>query len=326
MNRIKLSLGATCLVLSLSMTSPAAVASETYPSQPITIVVGYAAGGTTDIIARLIGKSLSDSMGQPVIVENRAGAAGNVGAEYVSKAKPDGYTLMMGTAGNMTINPLIYKMNFDTVQDFDPISLVATLPNLMVVNPNVPVTTVQEFVAWAKDKPDVFFASSGVGSTIHLTGELFNSAAGLNMTHVPYRGSGPAVADLIGGTGPVVMFDNMPSSISMVRGGSLKALAVTGPNREASAPEIPTVMESGFPAFNVVTWFGLFAPANTPQAIINKLNEKVVQAVKSPQVRDQLIKLGATPATTTPEQFRDIVRADRNRWAEVVKTANIELK
>lgn len=326
MKRLKTTLKATCLGLAMAVIAPSAMAAESYPDRPITIVVGYAAGGTTDIIARLVGKKLSESLGQPVVVENRAGAGGNIGAEYVTRAKPDGYTLHLGTAGNITVNPSIYTtMNFDTVKDFDPISLIATLPNLMVVNPKVPANTVKEFVAWAKDKPDVFFASSGVGSTIHLTGELFNMAADLNMTHVPYKGSGPALTDLIAGSGPVVMSDNMPSSIGMVRAGQLKALAVTGPKREASAPEIPTVMESGYPEFNVVTWFGLFAPADTPKAIVDKLNAEVVKAVKSPEVNEQLQKLGATPTTNTPAEFRKLVESDRDRWAKVVKAADIKM-
>lgn len=296
-----------------------------YPSQPIRLVVPYAAGGTTDLIARLVGQHMSTELGQPVVVENKAGAGGNIGTEEVARSAPDGYTLLLGTAGNMTANPAVYKdMSFDPIKDFQPVSLIATLPNLMVVNKNVPAKTVKEFVAWAKEQPkDVFFASSGVGATTHLTAELFNMATGMHMQHVPYKGSGPALIDLVGGTGPVVMFDNMPSAIGQVRGGALRALAVTGPTREKSEPDIPTVKESGYPEFEVVTWFGLFAPAGTPDDIVKSLNQVLLKVVHSEEVSNRLSELGATPKTTTPEEYKAIMKADTEQWAKVVETAHI---
>ncbi|NYT36490.1 tripartite tricarboxylate transporter substrate binding protein [Allopusillimonas soli] len=314
-----------CLVSALALGGSTSALAADYPSQPIRIIVPYAAGGTTDLIARLVGQHMGTALGQPVVVENKAGAGGNIGTEQVARSKPDGYTLLLGTAGNMTVNPSIYKdMSFDPIKDFQPVSLIATLPNLMVVNNKVPAKTVQEFVAWVKDNPKpVFFASSGVGSTIHLTGELFNMATGLHMEHVPYKGSGPALIDLVGGTGPSVMFDNMPSAIGMVRDGSLRALAVTGPEREKSAPDIPTVKESGYPDFSVVTWFGLFAPAGTPADVVQKLNKTLQDIVHSAEVSKKLSDLGATPKTTTPDEYTAIMKDDTAKWAKVIETAHI---
>jgi tripartite-type tricarboxylate transporter receptor subunit TctC len=314
------------LAIAFAFAMPAAVMAQTYPDKPIHIVVGYAPGGTTDIIARIIAARLTDTLGQSVIVENRPGAGGNIGADFVARAAPDGYTLQLGTAGNMTVNPSIYSnMRFDTVRDFQPISLIAELPNLMVVNPKVPAKTVKEFVAWAKSQPGkVFFASSGTGNTPHMTAELFNMAAGLSMVHVPYRGSGPALIDLIGGEGVQVMFDNMPSAIGHVRSGSLRALAVTSPERVPSEPDIPTVRESGYPDFQVVTWFGLFAPAGTPDSVVKRLNREVAEAIRTPEISKRLIELGARPVSNSPEEFRNLVKSEISRWAKVVKAANIQ--
>lgn len=314
-----------CFALVFMLCGTFTAAAANYPDQPIRLIVPYAAGGTTDLIARLVGQHMGEALGQPVIVENKAGAGGNIGTDEVARSKPDGYTLLLGTAGNMTANPAIYKdMTFDPIKDFQPISLIATLPNLMVVSKDVPAKTVKGFVAWAKERPEgVFFASSGVGATTHLTAELFNMATGLDMEHVPYKGSGPALIDLVGGTGPVVMFDNMPSAIGQVRGGALRALAVTGPVREDSAPDIPTVKESGYPDFEVVTWFGLFAPAGTPGDIVQSLNKALQEVVHSEAVSERLVELGATPRTTTPEEYGAIMKADAAQWAKVVETAHI---
>jgi tripartite-type tricarboxylate transporter receptor subunit TctC len=314
------------LAIGFAMTVPAAALAQDYPSKPIHLVVGYTPGGTTDIIARIIGARLSETLHQPVIVENRAGAGGNIGADLVAKAAPDGYTLLMGTAGTMAVNPWMYKkLPFDTVRDFAPISLVATLPNLMVVSPNVPAKTVQEFVAWAKARPGkVFFASSGTGNTPHMTAELFNQTTGLKMVHVPYKGSGPALSDLMAGTGVQVMFDNMPSAIGQARAGNVRAIAVTSPKRVESAPDIPTVAESGYPGFEVVTWFGLFAPAGTPPAVVERLNREVAEAVRNPETRKRLLDLGAEPTSNSPAQYAALVKSERDTWGKVVKSANIQ--
>jgi tripartite-type tricarboxylate transporter receptor subunit TctC len=326
MKAFKLIMRQLVLALSIAIGIPAAVMAQAYPNKPLRIVVGYTPGGTTDIIARVIAARLTVTLGQPVIVENRPGAGGNLGADSVAKAAPDGYTLQLGTAGNMTVNPSIYpNMGFDTVRDFQPISLVATLPNLMVVNPKLPAKTVQEFVAWAKSRPGkVFFASSGNGNTPHMTAELFNMAAGLSMVHVPYRGSGPALTDLIGGEGVQVMFDNMPSAIGHARSGALRAIAVTSPKRVQGEPNIPTVSESGYPDFQVVTWFGLFAPAGTPGPVVDRLHREVTEAIRTPAIRKRLIELGAEPVSNSPSEFSALVKSDIVRWAKVVKAANIQ--
>jgi tripartite-type tricarboxylate transporter receptor subunit TctC len=322
----KIKLIASWFILACAVAGASSAVADDFPTRPIRIIVGYAPGGTTDIIARIIATRLTQTLGQTVIVENRPGAGGNIGADLVAKAPPDGYTLQLGTAGNMTVNPSLYKnMPFDTVRDFQPISLIASLPNLMVVNPKVPAKTVQEFVAWAKANPGkVFFASSGIGNTPHMTGELFNLATGLSMVHVPYKGSGPALTDLIGGTGVQVMFDNMPSAIGHVRSGALRGIAVTSPERVKSEPSIPTIRESGYPDFQVVTWFGLFAPAGTPIAVVNRLNREIVEATRTPKINKQLADLGAEATSNSPSDFAALVKADRDRWAKVVKSANIQ--
>lgn len=297
-----------------------------FPKRPIRIVVGYAPGGTTDIIARLVAPGLSEVLGQPVVVENRPGAGGNVGAAVVAAAPADGYTLMMGTAGNMTVNPWIYELKFDTVRDFAPISLIAAVPNLMVVHPAVPARTVQEFIAWAKARPDkVFFASSGTGNTPHMTGELFNLRTGLKLMHVPYKGSGPALTDLIGGQGVQVSFDNMPSAIGHVRSGALRALATTGAARSAALPDLPTLQESGLKDFDVQGWFGLFAPAHTPPAIVARIHQATLAVLARPAARKSLDELGAIVVGNAPAAFAQHVAAETRVWGEVVKAAGIKL-
>ena len=303
-----------------------AISQVNFPVRPIKIIVGYAPGGTTDILARIVAERFTVSMGQPVYVENIPGAGGNLGAVAVARATPDGYTLQLGTMGNMTINPSVYKnMPIDTLKAFQPISNIAIVPNIMVVNPSVPVKNVKEFVDWAKARPgQVFFASSGNGNAPHMTGELFNLAAGLEMVHVPYKGSGPALIDLMAGQGVQVMFDNMPSAINFVRSGKLKALAVTGANRVASEPNLPTIKESGYPDFVVETWFGLFAPAGTPRPIVDKLNAEILAALRNPDIQNRLKDLGAQPAWTSPEDYQKLLESDYKKWAEVAKKAKIE--
>lgn len=314
---------ATAFALSMAA---AVQSADVYPNKPIKIVVGYVPGGTTDIIARLIGQRLSTALGQTVIIDNRAGAGGNIGAEAVARSAPDGYTLLMGTAGNMTINPSIYRdMKFDTVKDFAPISNVAAVPNVMVVNPAVPARTVQEFVAWAKSRPsNVFFASSGIGNSPHMTAELFNLATGLKMQHVPYKGSAQALTDLIGGQGVQVMFDNLPSAMGHIQSGSLRPLAVTGPNRVSALPDVPTMKEVGLPDVQIEAWFGLFAPAHTPAPIVERLNKEVLAALRTPEIQKRLQELGAHAAGNSPQEFGRLVETEVKRWAGVVKAAKIE--
>ncbi len=325
----RLSMTRRLLIAAISSTvlaSGAIAAEDKFPTRPIKIIVGYAPGGTTDIIARLVAPRMAEHLGQTVIVENRPGAGGNLGAELAARAEPDGHTLQMGTAGNMTVNPSIYaNMKFDPVRDFTPISLIAAVPNMMVINPQVPAKTVAEFIAWAKERPDrVFFASSGIGNTPHMTGELFNLTSGLSLVHVPYKGSGPALTELIGGQTAHVMFDNMPSAISHVRSGALRALATTGPKRSPAMPDLPTLQEAGLKDFDVQGWFGLFAPARTPPAVIEKLHAAVLAALAHPETRKSLDTLGAEVVGNTPAEFGELVATEVKRWAEVVKAARIE--
>src|SRR5438552_13835540 len=241
---------------------------QTYPTRPIRLVVPFPAGGTTDILAREVGQRLSMTLGQPVVIDNRPGAAGNIGADLVAKSAPDGYTLLMGTVGTHAINASLYaKMPYDHVKDFAPIILVAGVPNVLVVNPSLPVNSVQELIAYAKANPGKLnFASSGPGTSIHLSGELFKVMAGVQMTHVPYKGSAPALQDLLGGQ-VQLMFDNLPPSLPHIKAGKLRALAVTSVARSPALPDVPTIAESGLPGFEASSWFGILVPAGTPSAI-----------------------------------------------------------
>ncbi|MEK8049422.1 tripartite tricarboxylate transporter substrate binding protein [Ideonella sp. DXS22W] len=308
----------TALAALLSPLAGGALA-QTWPAKPIRLVVGYAAGGATDVIARLVGQKLGEALGQTVVVENRAGANSNLGAEAVARAPADGHTLYMFTIAN-TINASLYdKLGYDPQKDFEPVGLIAKVPNILVVNPALPIRTVADYVKFAKDKPQgISFASSGSGSSIHLSGELFKSVAKLNMLHVPYRGSAPAITDLLGGQ-VQSMFDNAPSALPHVQGGKLRAVAITSPQRSPLLPEVPTLAESGYAGFDVQSWFGLAAPAGTPRAVIDRLNTELNKLVAMPEVARRLAEMGATPATGTPEQMRAFAAAEQRRWQAVVK-------
>ncbi|WP_256977184.1 Bug family tripartite tricarboxylate transporter substrate binding protein [Bordetella genomosp. 10] len=297
-----------------------------YPSHPVTMIVGYAAGGATDIVARLLAKSLTQELGQTFVVENRTGANSNIGAEAVTRAAPDGYTLYVGSIAN-TINMTLYsKLNYDVNKDFAPIGMMASVPNILVVNPKVPVHNVKEYIAYAKAHPGkLSCASSGSGSSIHLSCELFKMETGTDILHVPYRGSGPAVADLLGGQVDS-MFDNMPSSLPHVRAGKLRALGVTTLQRVSFAPDVPTLAESGLPGFSVESWFGLMAPAGTPPAVVERLNTALNKALKDPELRATYEKSGFVlpPADNSPKAFGAFVAAETAKWAKVVKQANLK--
>ncbi|MDT7837287.1 Bug family tripartite tricarboxylate transporter substrate binding protein [Aquabacterium sp. OR-4] len=299
--------------------APALAQAQPWPAKPLRLVVGYAAGGATDVIARLVSQKLGEALGQTVVVENRAGANSNIGAEAVARAPADGHTLYVFTIAN-TINASLYdKLGYDPQKDFEPVGLIAKVPNILVVNPALPIKSVADYVKFAKDKPQgISFASSGSGSSIHLSGELFKSVARLNMLHVPYRGSAPAVTDLIGGQ-VQSMFDNAPSALPHVQGGRLRAVAVTGPQRLPLLPDVPTLAESGYAGFEVQSWFGLAAPAGTPRAVVERLNSELNKLVALPEVSKRLAEMGATPATGTPEQMRSFAGAEQRRWQAVVK-------
>ena len=319
-SRRRLTLGGVALASALAV-APLAATAAAWPTKPVTIIVPFAAGGTTDILARVIGQALTKELGQSVVVDNRAGAGGNIGAAYVAKtAAADGYTLFMGTVGTHAINQSLYKkMQFDPVKDFAPLTRVAMVPNLLVANPGKPYKTVKELIAYAKANPGkVTFGSSGNGSSIHLSGGLFNTMAGVDMIHVPYKGSAPAVTDLIGGQIDI-MFDNMPSAIQHVRSGRLRPLAVTTAKRSPELPEVPTVAEAGVPGYEATSWFGMFAPAATPAPVLATLNAALLKVLSQPDVKKKIAEQGGEPHAETPEQFATFIRAEAAKWSKVVK-------
>jgi len=319
---------AALLLAGAALLPTAARAAEAYPERPVTLVVGYAAGGATDIVARLIAKSLSDSLGQPVVVENRTGANSNIGAEVVARAKPDGYTLYVGSIAN-TINRTLYeKLNYDFKQDFAPVALLATIPNILVAHPKLPIKSVQEYIAYAKQHPGkLTCASSGSGSSIHLSCEIFKMETGTDILHVPYRGSGPAVADLLGGQVDS-MFDNLPSSLPHVKAGKLRALGVTSLERAPFAPDVPTLAESGLPGFSVQSWFAVMAPAKTPQPVVAKLNEAINQGLGSAAMREAYAAAGfVLPAEpNTPATLQKFIDSEIDKWGKVVTTAGLKVQ
>jgi tripartite-type tricarboxylate transporter receptor subunit TctC len=296
--------------------------SQPYPSKPIRFVVPYPAGGPLDTVARLLGQKVSESTKQPVIVDNKPGAGGNIGADAVAKAAPDGYTILMGAVATHAINPSLYaNMPYDAARDFIPVMQIASTPNVLVVNPSVPAANVREFIAYAKANPGKLnFGSGSTGSAGHLAGELFKTLAGIDMTHVPYKGAAPAMNDLIGGQ-IQLMFDNLASSLAQVRAGRIRALAVTTARRSSLAPELPTVAESGLPGFDINTWFGLFVPAATPREVVEKLHSEFARAITATDVREKMLSLGAEPVGNTPDEFAAYVRAEAGKYARVVKAS-----
>jgi tripartite-type tricarboxylate transporter receptor subunit TctC len=313
------------LAVSMACIAPFAFA-QAYPNHAIRLIVPFPAGGTTDILARDVAKKLTDTLGQAVVVDNRPGAGGNIGADIVAKAAPDGYTLLMGTVGTHAINPSLYaKMPYDHVKDFVPVVLVAGVPNVLVVNPSVPINSVADLIKLAKAKPGTInFASSGSGTSIHLSGELFKTMAGVDMTHVPYKGSSPALTDLMGGQ-VQIMFDNLPSSLALIKSGKLRAVAVTSLKRAPTLPDVPTIAESGLPGFEASSWFGILAPAGTPAPIIARLNAEVNKYLQSPEGNEQLLAQAAEVAGGPPEKFVAHIRAETDKWAKVVKASGAKV-
>jgi tripartite-type tricarboxylate transporter receptor subunit TctC len=286
MNRMRRRVAVALLAAGALGLVPLAHAQSGYPGKPVRLVVPFPAGGTTDILARAVAQKLSEAWGQSVVVDNRPGAGGNIGSELVARAAPDGYTLLMGTVGTHAINASLYsKMPYDHVKDFAPVILVAGVPNVLVVNPSVPVNSVPELIAYLKANPGkVNFASSGSGTSIHLSGELFKVMTGVQMTHVPYKGSAPALTDLVGGQ-VQLMFDNLPSSLAFIKAGKLRALAVTSAARAAALPDVPTIAESGVPGFEASSWVGVLAPTGTPPDVIARINAEVGMWLASPDAR-----------------------------------------
>ncbi|MEJ5153269.1 Bug family tripartite tricarboxylate transporter substrate binding protein [Comamonas sp. MYb396] len=301
---------------------PAAFAAEAFPNKPITLIVPFVAGGTTDILARIVGQSLGEELGQPVIIDNRAGAGGNIGGQFAARAPADGYTIFMGTVGTHAINEWLYKkMPFNPNKDFVPLTRVANVPNLLVANPAQPFKNVKELISYAQAHPgQVNFGSSGSGSSIHLSGELFKMMAKVDMIHIPYKGSAPAVTDLLGNQ-IAIMFDNMPSAIQHVRSGKLRPLAVTTAKRSPELPDVPTVAEAGVPGYEATSWFGLFAPTKTPADVQAKLHAAIIKVLQKPDVIKKIGDQGGEVVTESQAEFGKFIAAENEKWKQVVKTS-----
>ncbi|CAG0982004.1 hypothetical protein BURK1_01796 [Burkholderiales bacterium] len=306
--------------------SPFAHAQPAWPSKPIRIVVPFPPGGTTDILARAAAQKMTEAWKEQAVVDNRPGAAGNIGAELVAKSPADGYTMLMGTVGTHAINASLYaRMPYDHVRDFAPVILVAAVPNVLVVHPSVPANSVAELIAYAKANPGKLnFASSGSGTSIHLAGELFKVTTGAQMQHIPYKGSAPAIADLLGGQ-VQLMFDNLPSALPHIRAGKLRALGVTSARRAPALPDLPTIAESGLPGFEASSWFGLVAPAGTPPEVVTKVNGEVARWLATPEAREKLLAQGANAAGGTPDDFARHIAAETAKWQQVVKASGAKV-
>ena len=305
----------------LGMMSSPVQAQTPFPTKSVRIVVGFSAGGSTDVLARILAKGMTEDLGQSFVVENKPGAGSNIAAELVVRSPADGYTLLMIAVTN-SINQTLYpNLKFDVIKDFSPVGLAAKVPNMLVIYPKLPINSVKELIEYAKKNPGTLnFASSGAGTSIHMTGELFKLKTQLDISHIAYKGSTPALTDLIGGQ-VQMMFDNMPTAWPMVQAGKLRALAITSPKRSPAAPDVPTLDESGFPGFDVSSWFGLAAPAGTPKEVVAKLNVSMNKVLSNPEIQKRLDDLGATNGAGTVEQFDQFLKSQTESWGVVVKSA-----
>ena len=310
-------------VLMLACAAPAAA--QSYPAKPVRLIIPFPAGGGADIFARLIGRKLQENMGQSLVPDNRAGAAGIIGCELVARAAPDGYTLLMGTTGTHTTNPAIYsKLPYDPLKDFEPISLVAESPFVLLVQPSLPAKTVKELIAFAKKRPgELTYGSSGIGSSSHLGFELFNLMAGIKGVHVPYKGLPPAMTDTAAGQ-IVMTWNSITASAEFIRAKRVRALGIGSKKRSALMPEIPTISEAGLPGYELGSWYGMFAPAKTPQAIVRQLHAEIVKAIGDPSLKQQFAALSAEAVGSTPEEFRAVLQKDIVKWAKVARDANVK--
>ncbi|WP_374666275.1 Bug family tripartite tricarboxylate transporter substrate binding protein [Ramlibacter sp.] len=320
-SRLRLRLLAAALLAvpmaAIAQSASAPPASGAWPTRPIRIVVTFPPGGAPDTLARVLADKWA-ALGQPVTVDNKPGAGGNIGADLVAKSAPDGHTLVVGTVGTHAINAALYeKMPYNHLKDFTPISFLAATPNLLVVNKSVPAATVKELIELARKQP-LSFGSSGSGTSIHLSGELFNTLAGVKMQHVPYKGRAQAIPDLLGGRIQMI-FDNMPSALPLVKSGELKAIAVTSANRSPAAPQIPTIAESGLPGFEATSWFALYGPAGIPREVLLRIHAETQKALAAPDVKEKLAGLGLEPNPGTPESLAAFMQAETTKWAKVVK-------
>jgi len=311
-------------LLASAMAFPAGA--QAYPSRPVKLVVPFPPGGSLDITGRLIAQRLSEMWGQAVVVENKPGAGGNIGADFVAKSPSDGYTILLGALSTHAVNPNLYaKMPYDAVKDFAPITLIAITPNVLVVNAATPVNNVKEFIAWTKANPGkLAFGSGSNGSAGHLAGELYKVETGTDAVHIPFKGGAPATQALLAGD-TQFMFDNLANAMAQVKAGKLKALAVTTAQRSPLVPELPTMAEAGLPGFDISTWYGLFAPAGTPAAIVGKWNADVTKILTTPDVRAKLIADGAEPAPDTPEQFAQMISRELAKYARIIKASGAKV-
>ncbi|MGO4808974.1 tripartite tricarboxylate transporter substrate binding protein [Cupriavidus sp. 2MCAB6] len=326
MKRQALALLAAAATIAAAVLPLTASAQANWPSKPITYVVPFPPGGTTDTLARLIGQRLGQALGTTVVVENRPGAGGNIGSDFAAKAAPDGYTILGGTISSHAINASLYpKMPYDVVKSFAPITLIGTNANVLVVSAGSPFMTVKDIVAEARARPDTLaFASAGNGTSQHLAGELFKSLAGIKLTHIPYKGSGPAIQDVMAGQVPM-MFDTTVVAAQHIDSGKLRALAVTSAKRIKSMPNVPTMAEAGVAGYELESWQAIFAPANTPKPIVDRLYREISAIIKTPDMQARLEKLGMEPSGMAPEQFAGFQRSEIGKWARVVKAADIRI-
>lgn len=322
MKRIALALAA-----GLALCTGPAAAQAPWPSQPIKWIVPYPPGGSTDMLARLVSHKLGERLGQPVIVENKAGAGGNVGTDFTVKQPADGYTIVMGNIGPISINPALYPdLPYQPQRDLAPVTMLMSVPNLLVVNPALPVRSVQELIAYARKAPEpIGYATPGAGTSLHLAGELFASSAGLRLTHVPYRGSAPGLNDTVAGHVPM-MFDNMPSALQLVKAGKLRALAITSAARSPQLPDVPTMAEAGLPGYEIAGWFGVLAPAATPRPVVERLNKELLAVLAMPDVREQIGAMGGIIAAEGPAGFGRYIASETEKWGALVRSAQIKLQ
>ena len=301
-------------------------AAQTYPARPVRLMVGAPAGGGTNIVARMLGEKLTDTLKQPFVVDNRPGASNTIAADVTAKSPPDGHTLLVATNTGQAIAPHLLKLNFDVLKDLTPVALVMVVPNVLIVGPSVTARDVRELVAQMKARPDSFnFASSGAGSTQHLAGEAFKKSAGVSMTHIPYKGSSQAHADMLSGQAQL-MFDTTSSAIGQIKGGKLRALAVTSPRRSPELADVPTLAEAGFPGLDMTTWYGVFAPAGTPKDIVAKLHDEITKALKLPDVQKRIAGLAGEPGTMSIAEFAELNRADYERYGKLIRETGIKLE
>lgn len=323
--------GRTVLGIAFAMiacwTGGAMAQSQEYPNKPIRFIVGFPPGGSTDLAARLIAPRLAERLGQPVIIDNRSGAGGNLAVDAIAKSAPDGYTIGFGVAGSLTINVTLQpKLPFDPVTDLTPITMAVNNPLILVSNVSFPAKDVRELIAFAKSKPGpITYGSGGTGTSMHLAGELLKQTAGLNLVHVPYKGTSPAVNDVAGGHLPLAIVD-VASTLQFIKTGRLHALGVTGAKRTEMASDIPTISESGAQGFQVPSWFGIIGPARLPQKIVTRLNAELRAILESPDIRERFFAIGLEPAPTSPEEFGNIIKSEISRWAKVIKDAGIQVE